>query len=1337
MPNSSIYINQIALDQEFYVWASGQDLRRFNGSTWEYYDYSNSAVPSASPYYMDTRSISMDNEDKAWVGAAQGLTAGFNEVAVFYVNTNKVTEGRSWNFSDLGTFTQPQEVSLVHACQFGDDILAFINPLNGVGGTAGVSAYTRITGVTGGRLFYYLKETDQWKETVENYTWPHIYDIKTKGYGGLDYFYYMGTSEGLFVVPQGSLQTLTLTNGSEYIQQAKVYNTSTSGIISDNIYCLDFDENGNLWMGTDTGLSYFDGKEFWNYGVTGGPISSIKSRENGHVFYSKGDGELLNGSGIWHFNGTTHTQFNTSNSSLLSNDVLDIKLIEHGTTQESLTIHENALWVLGYNTISVFDYDIPHVYASSKYAGATGWNFTYYTPTGGAAPLPKVNKYTWTYPEWMVYQTEYLADKHPGLDPDNLFLTTKLSDIADGRAGKQAYWNNWPLPSFEQDQTSEYIQSAVWEDAISYISGASGNIGMLKVTSATSQTFLGDKKYYVGGYIQPDIYTGTYSIQFGYYEDSTPAILSGYGPSLNSNTSSTYNSDNNGKTGFIVSYSESGNVDSILPFKGFSTEVQSLCSSEDGLYLYASGTFDKFLEIGEFVWGAYENLSGPTGATGSPIGITNSMVPGATSGSYAGIGTPSNGTLLLTKSWLVSVGSQDAVASTYCDFGFIGISAGTGGSYNAVNKIYLNFIDSTSTDVSSSIFTKLTGQTIVLSQGSNTAVYRIDQIYRDSDSFGISTTYQSGSTGSFPYNNGTSITVRFYDRYSTVYPYTLYNGSTQSDSKAIYVAKIGRDLGSYSTFTDINGVTGDYSSSIRKKYRVNSFRYFPPVSTYPGGTASTKIDSSKYYVNLAITHTASTPVTFNSLKNQWNRTTDLPTSLSYIGDPSSNEFGAYVKLDSDNLDLAEIANTSGSTGGFSIGDIKSSNNESGVIITGQSSGTFNMMGIEVLHPSPSSTKNYPFYLISGATANGITGGIVDIGGTSAYNNIKKIIPLKDNSGYYVSTVFGNYSQGLTGSYFGSEIVFGSTGQNYIYTAKITDQATLVKTFSNSTGVLDPDMGLIAFEKINDQQFFTSYEINTPGLTGYNVALLKTNNANKNLDLKNLDLFEGNLAFAKDSDSNIFMFGVNTGGTAGGTGSFISFGSTGGFAALSEQYYPDLGINLGNIISRPGSGAWTWCDVHSTDNYMEVPLLSTVVFSNYASNIYGKNSNKWILSNPETGEEYLNVKETPYFIYTFINPGFYSIYNQVEDSYGNIYEVSKPGFIKVVNHKEKRADDPRPDFVDSSDYTLETPLESRRAYQTSRLNRELEADEKSIMEANEGQFGSAVIIPDNPDATFNR
>ncbi|NCX04904.1 MAG: hypothetical protein EBW68_03880, partial [Actinobacteria bacterium] len=276
-----------------------------------------------------------------------------------------------------------------------------------------------------------------------------------------------------------------------------------------------------------------------------------------------------------------------------------------------------------------------------------------------------------------------------------------------------------------------------------------------------------------------------------------------------------------------------------------------------------------------------------------------------------------------------------------------------------------------------------------------------------------------------------------------------------------------------------------------------------------------------------------------------------------------------------------------------------------------------------------------------------------------------------------------------------------------------------------------------FDKINESQFFTAYQINTPGLTGYSVALLKTNNANKNLDLQNLGTFEGDLTFSKDTSSNVFIFGVNTSGSTGGTGSFISFGSTGGFSTLSEQYYPELGINLGNIISRPGSGAWTWCDVHSTDNYMEIPLLSTVVFNNYASNIYGKKNNKWILSNSETKDELLNIKGSPYFIYTFVDPGYYTIYNQVEDSAGNIYEISKPGFIKVIDHKDKRPDDTRPDFVDSSDYGYPNPPFLARDYQAMRLGKDLMYQEMEILQANKGQFGSAIVIPNNPDSTFNK
>jgi hypothetical protein len=35
MAGYNIIMNQIDLDHEFYVWGSGQDLRRFNGSGWD------------------------------------------------------------------------------------------------------------------------------------------------------------------------------------------------------------------------------------------------------------------------------------------------------------------------------------------------------------------------------------------------------------------------------------------------------------------------------------------------------------------------------------------------------------------------------------------------------------------------------------------------------------------------------------------------------------------------------------------------------------------------------------------------------------------------------------------------------------------------------------------------------------------------------------------------------------------------------------------------------------------------------------------------------------------------------------------------------------------------------------------------------------------------------------------------------------------------------------------------------------------------------------------------------------------------------------------------------
>jgi PKD repeat protein len=144
----------------------------------------------------------------------------------------------------------------------------------------------------------------------------------------------------------------------------------------------------------------------------------------------------------------------------------------------------------------------------------------------------------------------------------------------------------------------------------------------------------------------------------------------------------------------------------------------------------------------------------------------------------------------------------------------------------------------------------------------------------------------------------------------------------------------------------------------------------------------------------------------------------------------------------------------------------------------------------------------------------------------------------------------------------------------------------------------------------------------------------------------------------------------------------------------------------------------------------------VVFNNYGSNIYGKQNNVWSLTDAKTGQEILNVKSTPYFIYTFTDPGYYTIYNMVEDSWGNVYEISKPGFIEIVDHKVKRPDDRRPDFVDSNDYGYPQLPFSTRGYEFMRLSKDLAEQEAEILIANTTQFGSAVVIPGNPDSTFD-
>jgi len=1364
MPSASLNINQIALDSQFYVWGSGEDVRRFNGSSWEYYNYLNSAVPGpfGGSFSLDTRTVSIDPEEKLWCGVAEGPTSGFNEVAVFYINTNDVDEGESWRFSDLGDFGGiPQETSFVYACPFGDDVYAFVTPLNGIGGTAGISNYTRFYGVTGGRLFYHLKETGQWKETIPNYPWPHIYDMQAKGIDGKSYFYYVATNEGLMTIPQGSLSTVELTDGTQIIKQAQVYNTHTSGIISDNVYALDLDEDGNLWMGTDKGLSFFNGHGFWNYGTTG-PVTAIKSRPNGHVFYSTGDGELGQGAGLWHFNGSTHTLFTNSNSTLSSNNIIDIELVGGNIDQSGLIAHENALWVLEYNVLSSFDYDIPHVYGSSKYAGATGWNFVYYSPTGGtSAPLPKVNKYTWTYPEWRVYQDDYLASKHPGLDPRNLFMTTKLSAIADGRAGKQPYWDNFPLPSYEQEVWEGKVTGPTWIKEIALVGTDAGyDYPDLKITCSTTLNVDGSTKLYIGGEI-----SGNTTGYLGYYNDTELATVVNLNPTMGGSAASVLDSNSGffAKMGFIACYDEDGYVESVLPFRGYSTKIDSLSPSADGNSIIATGSYNWLIENGPYVYpgwlGATNTyLGGPTGA---PIGLTNINVPGATTGIY---------------NWITSVGQTGSnffytysggSTSTLVYIGVLGPGAGNPGGidfeYNVgaltqyahdVSAITVNFIDFNMTDWSNAYEQLPTGYVITITDyvgtGEVLANYTIDSINLGNNGPGstakFNVTYQGGTSGNIDFNVITYSFLGFdvYSYLTSCFPLVPALETISSQESAnihapgVFVAQIEKDLGDISSFA---GITGDYTSDIRKSYRITDFRTFPSVNQVPSSTSETlnsiysKSDTSANFVNVAIVSGATAAPSLSTLKNSWNRNNDNPSTVEVLKDPLSQNFMSYVRLNASDFSLQTTVNAEGSTSGYlyqGINSLNSLSNEDTVLITGNSCKDFSIGGMGLT--GPTSSVPYPYFAIISTSGTGVTGYFMNDAqpGTGSINSSK------DRSTYYVTSIYGG-----SGSYFREDFVAGSTG-TYLLTAQITEQGVVKNTFGPHLETYASNIQKIsASEIMPNGQYFISY-------SDYSIAsfhLQKFLKSTQDGRITDTNYFSGPdpstslFNFSVSDKSDIYM-SITWGNSTTAPLPFgynypYGLGSGNSQVIKAEQYKPDLGINLGGIISRPGSGAWTWCDVHSTDNYFEIPLMSTVILNNYASNIYGKQNNVWSLIDSSTDNDLLTVKSTPYFIYTFTQPGFYTVNNQVEDSQGNVYEVSKPGFIKVVDHLAKRPDDLRPEFVDSTDYGYPPGVPFyERDEEAKKLAAELLKDEKEILSQEIQPFGSDLKIAPNPDATFD-
>jgi hypothetical protein len=118
MASTTEYINGASLDGFNNVWAVGRDLTKFDGSVWSYYDSTNSVVPSNIPYYLDTRSISIDEDSTKWVGCA--YTPSLSTPLIFSAVGPFAATGASWTSLEVtGATGQSLDVPTIYASPFG------------------------------------------------------------------------------------------------------------------------------------------------------------------------------------------------------------------------------------------------------------------------------------------------------------------------------------------------------------------------------------------------------------------------------------------------------------------------------------------------------------------------------------------------------------------------------------------------------------------------------------------------------------------------------------------------------------------------------------------------------------------------------------------------------------------------------------------------------------------------------------------------------------------------------------------------------------------------------------------------------------------------------------------------------------------------------------------------------------------------------------------------------------------------------------------------------------------------------------------------------------------
>jgi len=345
-------------------------------------------------------------------------------------------------------------------------------------------------------------------------------------------------------------------NGISLYDRIKFFNyqTNNSGLLSNNVYSICIDEINNKWIGTDSGITYYDGDIWavWNPGNSAGLLSgevysNIITVGHGNIFFTISNGTnyflgYFNGDDFIRYtnepgNSVTFAPYlNPGSPASLHREntwilVNKVKTIDGAYTQYP----GNIFYLSSTQALKQIDYVIPHIQATSNFPGNDGWDFIYYnssrslpsielsSPSGIAYGLinfnflvgpvngnyiladnfrpnfPFVDGYSWKVPDWAGFDFSQITKNHPELNPDHLFLDAPLRDILNGSAIKEEYWRNSPIERSADKKARDQFSDFEWLISI----GDNYQDRGIKIV-------VGDDGYiYVTGYFQGTIYFGS------------------------------------------------------------------------------------------------------------------------------------------------------------------------------------------------------------------------------------------------------------------------------------------------------------------------------------------------------------------------------------------------------------------------------------------------------------------------------------------------------------------------------------------------------------------------------------------------------------------------------------------------------------------------------------------------------------------------------------------------------------------------------------------------------------------------------------------------------------